>query len=81
MNNLIREKRRVIFDNKQITPTTIRLLSNIIDEESRTAKTLGLAILNFTVDATDGSSFESQSVIIFAENGIIEKKPIEKLSM
>ena len=81
--NLIREKRKLVFANKRITPDVIRNLAFIIDKEStiyRDQNTQGCFLI-FSVDATDNSSYESQSIEIFKENVILEKKALQKVNI
>lgn len=83
MRNLIREKRRVTFEKKRITPQTIRSFANIIENEINNLsksdeKTF---YIMYSIDAIDNSSYESQSAEIFKEEGIIESKVIKKITM
>jgi hypothetical protein len=80
MKNIIREKRRLVFGYKRITPKIIRKFSEIIENE--------ISQLNgddfykiYSVDATDNTSFESQSNKIFDENEVIENRNVRKISM
>lgn len=83
MNAIIREKRRLAFSFKRITPKTIRAFSKIIEKE--------IQILDkeqkdnfykmYSVDATDNTSFESQSDEIFSESQVIESRIVRKISM
>ncbi|TRX31649.1 hypothetical protein FNW52_18550 [Flavobacterium sp. ZT3R18] len=82
-NNIIREKRRLVFNFKRITPKIIRDLSNIIEQEIKslsTNETIDHYII-YSVDATDNTSFESQSNEIFTENQIIESRVVRKVVM
>lgn len=83
MKNLIREKRRVTFEKKRITPKTIRAFSNIIEKEINdlTEKESKTIYVMYSIDATDNSSYESQSPEIFKEDSIIESKVIKKITM
>ena len=83
MKNKIREKRRLTFGYKRITPNTIRLFSNIIENEIQELTINGndSYYVMYSVDATDNTSFESQSNEIFAENQVIENRIVRKISM
>lgn len=83
MNTIIREKRKLTFKFKRITPKIIREFSNIIENEVNF-----LIIENdtelykmYSIDAIDNTSFESQSSEIFNENQIIENRIIKKVLM
>lgn len=81
--NLIREKRKLIFSNKRITPEIIRNLALIFEKESAIYKDQNYqgCFLIFAVDAIDNSSYESQSIEIFKDNIILEKKVLQKINM
>jgi len=82
-NNIIREKRRLSFNLKIITPQTIRSFSDIIEKEisSLSPNEGSDYYIMYSVDATDNTSFESQSSDIFKENQIIENRVIRKVNM
>jgi hypothetical protein len=82
-NNIIREKRRLSFNLKIITPQTIRSFSDIIEKEisSLSPSEESDCYIMYSVDATDNTSFESQSNDIFKENQIIENRVIRKVNM
>lgn len=82
-NNIIREKRRLTFNLKIITPHTIRSFSDIIEKEisSLSPSEESDHYIMYSVDATDNTSFESQSNDIFKENQIIENRVIRKVNM
>jgi hypothetical protein len=81
-HNGIREKRRVDFKNKIITSNVIRNIGKIImnEVENLNEEEWKSLYLNFSLDSID-RSFESQSIIIFAENGLLEQHTIRKVSM
>jgi len=81
--SLIREKRKITFDNKRITPEIIRNLAHIIEQEASGYKNKngGEYFLTFSVDANDNSSYESQSIEIFEPNILIDKKVLQKINM
>lgn len=83
MKTTIREKRRVAFEKRRITPKTIRYLARIIDEElnSLTKEIAETAYIMFSIDANDDTSYESQSSDIFGKDKIIESKVIRKITM
>lgn len=62
MNSLIREKRKLVFEGKRFTPEIVRQFAAVIDEEGHKESS---AVLLYSVDTTDESSFESSSSIIF----------------
>jgi hypothetical protein len=81
--NVIREKRKLNFSSKRITPEIIRNIASIIDQESSqyTRQEKKQSFISFSVDATDNSSYESQSRQIFNENMIIDKKVLHRINM
>ena len=79
MNKIIREKRKLTFNEKRINPKTIREFASIIQKEVSSLKEE--YFLNYSVDATDDTSYESQSEEIFSENEIMEKKVLQKIGM
>jgi|GEM_PF-7109775 len=79
MKSGIREKRKLVISKKRITTDKIRELAIIIDREAN--QTNDNTFLIFSADAIDNSSYESQSIIIFSKNGLIEKKVIHKINM
>ena len=83
MRNKIREKRRLAFSYKRITPLTIRSFSEIIENEIKELQNEGRDsyYVMYSIDATDNTSFESQSNEIFAENQIIENRTVRKITM
>lgn len=80
MRNIIREKRRLTFGYKRITPKTIRKFSDIIENEISQLRNDNFYLM-YSVDATDNTSLESQSNQIFAENQVIENRNVQKISM
>jgi hypothetical protein len=74
----IREKRKFHFSNKRITPTIIRDLASVFEKELKVS-TEGISF--YSVDAKDNSSYESRSIIIFIEEGILAKKSLHKVIM
>jgi hypothetical protein len=83
MKSVIREKRRLTFGYRRITPNIIRAFSDIIENEITELKTEKKAkyYILYSVDATDNTSFESQSNEIFKENQIIETRNVRKIVM
>ena len=82
MKGIIREKRKLVISHKRIDPNKIRELATIIDREADSSMNMGSQIfLVFSIDATDNSSYESQSSMIFDKNELIEKKVIHKVNM
>ncbi|WP_284653539.1 hypothetical protein [Flavobacterium terrisoli] len=83
MKNVIREKRRLTFGYKRITPLTIRAFSNIIESEIQDLKSQNIDnyYVMYSVDATDNTSFESQSNEIFSESQVIENRAVRKIGM
>lgn len=83
MRNLIREKRKISFENKRITPEIIRRLAVIVDNEvqSELNHDNHNCFISYSVDATDDSSYESQTILIFKERELIEQKVISKVVM
>jgi hypothetical protein len=83
MRNIIREKRRLAFGYKRITPITIRSFSEIIENEINELQNDNndSYYVMYSVDATDNTSFESQSHTIFDENQIIENRVVRKITM
>lgn len=83
MKNIIREKRRLSFENKRITPVTIRSFAKIIEGEIKelTKKEAETVFLMYSIDAANDSSYESQSAEIFKEGEIIESKVVRKIFM
>ena len=78
----IREKRRISFSDLRITPGDIRALSNFLEEEALRCKAdRKKHTLYFSVDANDGCSYESISVTIFKEGGVIKTKSIKQIKM
>lgn len=83
MKSVIREKRRLTFGYRRISPNIIRTFSNIIEDEItelKKEKNTKYYVL-YSVDATDNTSFESQSNEIFKENQIIETRTVRKIVM
>lgn len=83
MNAIIREKRRLTFKFKRITPKIIRALSAIVEEEVHflTNEYRNNFYKLYSVDTIDNTSFESQSKEIFSENQVIENRLTRKISM
>ena len=77
MNNAVRERRKIVISNVRISPETIRQLAAVIDSEADQEAESAV----FSVDAMDNSSYESQSSAIFDRNGLLEKKPMQKVTM
>jgi hypothetical protein len=83
MKSVIREKRRLTFGYRRITPNIIRAFSDIIENEITELKSEKKSkyYILYSVDATDNTSFESQSNEIFKENQIIETRNVRKIVM
>jgi hypothetical protein len=83
MNAIIREKRRLAFNSKRITPKTIRSFCKLIESEIEALEGAHKESFYkmYSVDATDNTSFESQSEEIFAETQVIETRVVRKISM
>lgn len=83
MRNIIREKRRLTFGYKRITPVTIRSFSEIIENEIKELQNANnnSYYIMYSVDATDNTSFESQSNEIFSHNQVIESRNVRKIIM
>ncbi len=82
MKGIVREKRKLSINGKRINPDKIRELAQIVNREAQQSLiTSENVFLIFSVDATDNSSYESQSTIIFDKNQLIEKKVIQKINM
>lgn len=83
MKNIIREKRKLVFGYKRITPKIIRDFSNLIENEVSLLnnKKVSDYYVMYSVDATDNTSFESQSNEIFSEDQVIENRNIKKINM
>jgi hypothetical protein len=81
MNPLIREKRKISFDQKRITPQTIRDIAKIIDEEASALKKIKDVLVKYSLDLADDSSFESTHPVIFDEVDLLEKQVAIKVFM
>lgn len=83
MKDLIREKRRLSFSYKRITPEIIRSFSNLIEEEVSILKNQNdeSYYVMYSVYANDSTSFESQSNHIFSDNPIVGNRIIRKVNM
>lgn len=82
MEYLIREKRKLSFHNKRISPRLIRDFSSVVEDESNFALEEGDEIFRlFSLEAKDDSAFESSSSSIFGESSLIEKKAIHRINM
>lgn len=79
MKNNIREKRKLFFNKKRITPQIIRQFAELIDEQVR--HLTDHFFLLYSIDANDDTSYESQSLQLFKENGLIERRLIKKVVM
>lgn len=76
-NNIIREKRRLSFNFKRITPKIVRSLSSVLEQEVNDVSGKNEYYKLYSVD-TQKSSYESQSTMIFDENQIIENQMVKK---
>ncbi|THU32546.1 hypothetical protein FAM09_27540 [Niastella caeni] len=83
MNHIIREKRKLIFNGRIITPTIIRQLAKLFEEESfKPSDDFEKVITTiYSIDADDNSSYESQSTQIFESGEMIEKKVVTRINM
>ena len=81
MESIIREKRRITIGRKRITADAIRQMANIVKAEIDQEQSNLNLLTQFSLDAADNSSYESQSIIIYDANGLLEKKPIQKINM
>jgi len=82
MNQLIREKRKVAFNFKRITSTTITALSEVIDMEVHALTASGTPYyLMYSVDANGDTSFESASSVIFKDTEVVGNHIINKVAM
>ena len=83
MKDLIREKRRLPFSYKRITPEIIRSFSNLIEEEVSILKDQNdeSYYVMYSVYANDSTSFESQSNHIFSDNPVVGNRTIRKVNM
>lgn len=83
MNHIIREKRKLIFNGRIITPTIIRQFAKLFEEESlKPSEDFEKMITTiYSIDADDNSSYESQSSQIFESGEMIEKKVIMRINM
>lgn len=79
-NNIIREKRRLSFNFKRITPKIIRSLSSVLEQEVNDVSGKNEYYKLYSID-TQKSSYESQSTMIFDENQIIENQMVKKINM
>jgi len=79
MKNFIREKRKLIFEKKIVTPNVIREFASILASELNCEDNEPFAV--FSLDADDNSSYESQSPEIFREGDILDKKGAVKVGM
>ncbi len=77
----IREKRKLFFSNKIVTPEVIRNLATMFHDEAASALAYTSTLLNFSIDAADNSSYESASPDIFSEGQLIGKKTITRITM
>lgn len=64
MNTVIREKRKIRFQGRIITPITIRKIAELV-HQTASSETDEQVFENYSVDARDDSSYESISVGIF----------------
>lgn len=83
MENYTREKRRLIFSKKIITPETIRNISRIIAREVDliASKENERPLIVYSVDSVDNSSYESQTASIFNEGDILDRKIISRINI
>ncbi|MGN6646846.1 MAG: hypothetical protein ACTHJT_09995 [Cytophaga sp.] len=82
MNKLIKEKRKLYLNEKIISSKNIRQLAAVFDNAAKELSNSNddLYII-YSLDAEDNSSYESESIEIFAENGLIDNKTIKKINM
>jgi hypothetical protein len=81
MKARIREKRKLAFENKRITPEAIRRLATIVNDQAELIEAGQSALILFSIDGRDSSSYESQSVEIFDNGQFLDAKPIQKVNM
>jgi len=81
MKPLIREKRKLILDKRCITPNVISQIAMLIDKEVKELGDNDRLLVNYSIDSTDNSSYESQSAQIFATDGLLYSKVINKVVM
>ena len=79
-NNIIREKRRLAFNFKRITPKIVRSLSSVLEQEVKDVSSKKDFYILYSVD-TEDSSYESQSIIIFDENQTVGNQIVKKINM
>lgn len=63
MQPSIREKRKLYFSHKIITPDTIRQLASIFKHETSQVIPMTTVLLNFSIDAAENSSYERAAQI------------------
>lgn len=83
MQPFIREKRKINFAYRIIKPHHIQQIAKIINQENIAAnanKDVSSFVI-YSVDATDNSSYESKSPIIFGDLGLLYTKVIHKVQM
>jgi hypothetical protein len=64
MNPVIREKRKIRFQERIITPIAIRKIAELVHQAAASENSEQI-FENYSVDAKDDSSYESRSVEIF----------------
>ena len=80
MPSVIRERRKIRFQGRIITPSAIRRIAELV-HQSATSETDEPIFESYLVDAVDDSSYESRSVEIFESSEIIESKQLSKIQM
>ncbi len=81
MHIAIREKRKIRIEDSIITPAIIKAVASTIDHEVRSLPNDQQYLLNYTIDTTDDSSYESQSPDIFNTSSIIDLKTLERVQI
>jgi hypothetical protein len=81
MKAKIREKRKLAFENKRITPEVVRRLAAIVNAQVESTEGDQNALILFSIDGRDSSSYESQSVEIFESGQFLDTKHIQKVNM
>lgn len=77
----VREKRKIHFRRKIITPAIIQRIATIVDQEASIIGNSAEFILVYSMDASDNSSYESRDKAIFESTGLIEAKVIKHIQM
>ena len=76
--NAIRETRRVMIGNTIVTADDVRELAGVVATACRDQAAGGS---RFEMETSDGSTYESQTVEIFARGGTLDSKQVTRLLM